>query len=127
MQGLKGVVIVATIVAATIALGGCFGHHEKAVATQPLKLGSADVAVEQVVRVEARPGFRRGSASASARGEYGCRDAVARCGGVLGISSFFSASHTFSQHFHLFSILSPSAIPTVGTRGSLRSFPLRFP
>jgi hypothetical protein len=51
MQGLKGVVIVATIVAATIALGGCFGHHEKAVATQPLKLGSADVVVEQVVRV----------------------------------------------------------------------------
>ena len=48
MQGLKGVVIVATIVAATIALGGCFGHHEKAVATQPLKLGSADVVVEQV-------------------------------------------------------------------------------
>jgi len=51
MQGLKGVVLVATIVAATIALGGCFGHHEKAVATQPLKLGSADVVVEQVVRV----------------------------------------------------------------------------
>jgi hypothetical protein len=51
MQGLKGVVIVATIVAATIALGGCFGHHEKAVVTQPLKLGSADVVVEQVVRV----------------------------------------------------------------------------
>ena len=39
MQGLKGVIIVATIVAATVALGGCFGHHEKAVATQPLKLG----------------------------------------------------------------------------------------
>jgi hypothetical protein len=50
MQGLKGVIIVATIVAATVALGGCFGHHEKAVATQPLKLGSATV-VEQVVRV----------------------------------------------------------------------------
>jgi hypothetical protein len=50
MQGLKGVIIVATIVAATVALGGCFGHHEKAVATQPLKLGSA-VVVEQVVRV----------------------------------------------------------------------------
>ena len=32
MQGLKGVIIVATIVAATVALGGCFGHHEKAVA-----------------------------------------------------------------------------------------------
>jgi hypothetical protein len=50
MQGLRGVIIVATIVAATVALGGCFGHHEKAVATQPLKLGSATV-VEQVVRV----------------------------------------------------------------------------
>ena len=51
MQGLKGVVIVATIVAATVALGGCFGHHEKAVVQEPLKLGSADVVVEQVVRV----------------------------------------------------------------------------
>ena len=49
MQGLKGVIIVATIVAATVALGGCFGHHEKAVVQEPLKLGS--VAVEQVVRV----------------------------------------------------------------------------
>ena len=50
MQGLKGVIIVATIVAASIALGGCFGHHEKAVVQEPLKLGSA-VTVEQVVRV----------------------------------------------------------------------------
>ena len=41
----------AIIITATIGLGGCFGHHEKAVATQPLKLGSADVVVEQVVRV----------------------------------------------------------------------------
>jgi hypothetical protein len=29
----------AIIITATIGLGGCFGHHEKAVATQPLKLG----------------------------------------------------------------------------------------
>jgi hypothetical protein len=50
MQGLKGVIVVATIVAAAVALGGCF-HHAQAVATQPLKLGSADVVVEQVVRV----------------------------------------------------------------------------
>jgi hypothetical protein len=51
MQGLKGGIIVATIVAATVALGGCFGHHEKAVVQEPLKLGSADIVVEQVVRV----------------------------------------------------------------------------
>jgi hypothetical protein len=51
MQGLKGVVIVATLVAATVALGGCFGHHQQTVVTEPLKLGSADVVVEQVVRV----------------------------------------------------------------------------
>jgi hypothetical protein len=50
MQGLKGVIVVATIVAAAVALGGCF-HHEKAVTQEPLKLGSADVVVEQVVRV----------------------------------------------------------------------------
>ena len=42
MQGLKGVIIVATIVAATVALGGCLGHHEKAVVAEPLKLGSAE-------------------------------------------------------------------------------------
>jgi hypothetical protein len=51
MQGLKGVIIVATLVAATFALSGCVGHHEKAVMNEPLKLGSADVVVEQVVRV----------------------------------------------------------------------------
>jgi hypothetical protein len=51
MQGLKGVIIVATIVAATVALGGCFGHHEKAVTAEPLKVGSADIVVEQIVRV----------------------------------------------------------------------------
>jgi hypothetical protein len=49
MQGLKGVIVAATLVAATVALGGCFGHHEKAVVQEPLKLGS--IAVEQVVRV----------------------------------------------------------------------------
>jgi hypothetical protein len=48
MQGLRGVIVVATLVAAAVALGGCF-HHEKAVATEPLKLGSATV--EQAVRV----------------------------------------------------------------------------
>jgi hypothetical protein len=47
MQGLKGVIVVATLVAAAVALGGCF-HHQQAVATEPLKLGSA--AVEQVAR-----------------------------------------------------------------------------
>jgi hypothetical protein len=50
MQGLKGVIVVATIVAAAVALGGCF-HHERAVTHEPLKLGAADVVVEQVVRV----------------------------------------------------------------------------
>ena len=34
MQGLKGVIIVATIAAATIALSGCVGHHEKAVSAE---------------------------------------------------------------------------------------------
>lgn len=51
MQGLKGVIIVASIVAATVALGGCFGHHQEAVISEPLKLGSADVVIEQIVRV----------------------------------------------------------------------------
>ena len=40
MQGLKGVIIATTIVAATLALMGCVGHHEKAVVSEPLKLGS---------------------------------------------------------------------------------------
>jgi hypothetical protein len=47
MQGLKGVIVVATLVAAAVTLGGCF-HHEKAVSHEPLKLGA--VSVEQVVR-----------------------------------------------------------------------------
>ena len=51
MQGLKGAIVVAMIVATSIVLGGCFGHHEKAVTHEPLKLGSADVVVEQIVRV----------------------------------------------------------------------------
>ena len=51
MQGLKGVIIVATIAAAAIALSGCVGHHETAVSAEPLKLSSADFVVEQVVRV----------------------------------------------------------------------------
>ena len=51
MQGLKGAIVAATLVAASIALGGCFGHHEKAVMAEPLKLGSADIVVEHVVRV----------------------------------------------------------------------------
>ncbi len=29
----------AIIISATIGLGGCFGHHEKAVYVEPLKLG----------------------------------------------------------------------------------------
>jgi hypothetical protein len=29
----------AIIISAAIGLSGCFGHHEKAVVTQPLKLG----------------------------------------------------------------------------------------
>jgi hypothetical protein len=29
----------AIIISATLGLAGCFGHHEKAVVTEPLKLG----------------------------------------------------------------------------------------
>ena len=29
----------AIIISTTIGLGGCFGHHEKAVVMEPLKLG----------------------------------------------------------------------------------------
>lgn len=29
----------AIVISATIGLGGCFGHHEKAVVAEPLKLG----------------------------------------------------------------------------------------
>jgi hypothetical protein len=38
MQGLKGVIAAAMLVAAAVSLGGCFGHHEQVVVTQPLKL-----------------------------------------------------------------------------------------
>jgi hypothetical protein len=41
MQGLKGVVVVATIIAAAATLGAC----RKEVGGEPLKLGAADVAV----------------------------------------------------------------------------------
>jgi len=41
MQGFKGVVIVATIIAAAISLGAC----RKEVSDAPLKLGAADVVV----------------------------------------------------------------------------------
>ncbi len=41
MQGLKGVIVVATIVAAVAALGAC----RKEVSEAPLKLGAADVVV----------------------------------------------------------------------------------
>jgi hypothetical protein len=36
MQGLKGVIVIAMIVTATVALGGCF-HHDQQVAATPLK------------------------------------------------------------------------------------------
>ena len=51
MQGLKGVIIVASIVAATVALGGCFGHHQEAVIQVPVKRGAADVVLEKIGRV----------------------------------------------------------------------------
>jgi hypothetical protein len=41
MQGLKGVIVVATIIAAAASLGAC----RKEVAETPLKLGAADVIV----------------------------------------------------------------------------------
>lgn len=48
MQGLKGVLAVATIVGVSGALGGCFAHHHKRVDHVPMKIGAADMAVEQV-------------------------------------------------------------------------------
>ncbi len=47
MQGLKGVIVVATIVATASALGAC----RKQVTTVPMKLGAADAAVELPARV----------------------------------------------------------------------------
>lgn len=32
-------VALAIVVSASLGLGGCFGHHEKAVVVEPLKLG----------------------------------------------------------------------------------------
>ncbi|MEC9367274.1 MAG: hypothetical protein VX871_01120 [Pseudomonadota bacterium] len=46
MQGLKGVIVVATIVATAAALGACRGKH---VTHKPAKLGS--ITIEQAVRV----------------------------------------------------------------------------
>ena len=47
MHGLKGVVVVATIVATAAALGAC----RKQVTTVPMKLGDAETAVELPARV----------------------------------------------------------------------------
>lgn len=47
MQGIKGVIIVASIVATAAALGAC----RKNVTHTPMKLGAASVTVEQAVRV----------------------------------------------------------------------------
>jgi hypothetical protein len=41
MQGLKGVIVVATIVASVLALGAC----RKDVYEQPMKLGAADIVI----------------------------------------------------------------------------------
>jgi hypothetical protein len=46
MQGFKGVVVVATILAAAITLGAC----RKEVEGEPLKLGASDVAAVVAVR-----------------------------------------------------------------------------
>jgi hypothetical protein len=32
-------IALAIVISAAIGLGGCFGHHEQAVVTEPLKLG----------------------------------------------------------------------------------------
>lgn len=42
MKGLKGVIVVATIVATAAALGAC----RKAVVAKPMKVGAAETAVE---------------------------------------------------------------------------------
>ena len=46
MRNLKGVIVVATIVATAAALGAC----RKQVTTVPMKLGAADTAVEMPAR-----------------------------------------------------------------------------
>lgn len=35
---MRLLIATAIIISATIGLGGCFGHHEKAVVVEPLKL-----------------------------------------------------------------------------------------
>ena len=37
---MRVLIICATLVTVTIGLGGCFGHHQAAVVTEPLKLGT---------------------------------------------------------------------------------------
>ncbi|MFP3921329.1 MAG: hypothetical protein ACLFPA_03910 [Dichotomicrobium sp.] len=44
MQGLKGVIVVATVIATAAVVSAC----RKEVAEEPLKLGAADVAVHVV-------------------------------------------------------------------------------
>jgi hypothetical protein len=36
---MRVLIACAIVISATIGLGGCFGHHEKAVVQEPLKLG----------------------------------------------------------------------------------------
>jgi len=36
---MRVLLAIAIAVSATVGLGGCFGHHEKAVVQEPLKLG----------------------------------------------------------------------------------------
>ena len=46
MKGLKGVVVLATIIAAAAVLAAC----EKGYKDEPLKLGAGDVVIEKTVR-----------------------------------------------------------------------------
>ena len=46
MQGLKGIIVVASLIGIAAALGAC----RKEVPHEPMKLGAADVVVEQAVR-----------------------------------------------------------------------------
>jgi hypothetical protein len=36
---MRILIVCAIIITATLGVGGCFGHHEKAVVYEPLKLG----------------------------------------------------------------------------------------
>jgi len=52
MQSLKRLFAAVSIMAVAAALGGCLhGHHAQQVTHKPMKLGSADTVIEQVVRV----------------------------------------------------------------------------